>query len=879
MAHIMAAFKTMKTTISRLLILSLFFLPLQRVQAQHCPTPGRAKLLADFDLYRSILEKTHAGLYKYHSKEQIDSIFATGRKQITATTDVCGFYRQLAVIMSYIGSLHDDISLPDKLRKQLFAMKRYFPYPVKLADGKLLINIDGEKMAAGTEIHSINGVPVQQIIPGLYKYYTTDGFNISGKSEGINVWFPWFYFLEYGAAASFRVNDSITLPAVSMPEYGALYKKRHSLPLDTAMGRNYSFRLVDSLRAAILTVPTFALGNAESAEHAAYKKFLANSFSTLKAKNIRHLIVDIRGNGGGTDPNDLLTFSYLAYQPFKENASAFTLFQRVPYRLYCTDDTADVRDLEENLEDEHDRFVEGRYYQNPDYCRFWQPDSLAFRGDLYLLVDPAVASAASLFAAMVRSEGHARVIGAETMGGYYGHTGHNSLSYRLPQSGITFSISVVDLEQYVQPRKEISRGEGILPDISIHNHITDFLNNHDAVMDSVLHLVGQQRLEMKQRLGKKELLADLMYYRDTLPVKHKNLFNKISKAEFEQKVAAVAGNIDSLNEESFMIALYKLNVSIGDEHTRIEPRFKQGLPIQFTTFNDGIFVTGIAPPQSAMLLWKLIAINGHPIDEINQRFREVFKADNASYFEIYMQRYLDNPVFLKGLGILSSDENAEFTLRSGNNETRRVTLYAAGRDSLQLVSPSQYTTLLPYKQPDKNYWYEYDPERKTMYFNFAHCIEDERQPFPEFNKELFSSIDSLHPDKIIVDLRFNDGGNSGVLTPFMDSIQQSYLNKKRHLYVLIGKQTFSSALMNAVRFKRYTKATLVGQMTSGNINHYGEVRGFRLPNTKIVIGYSTRYWENWKGKKGALMPDTEINYSAINFINNKDEALEYIYQR
>ncbi|MBS0030078.1 S41 family peptidase [Chitinophaga sp. 22321] len=492
----------MKTIISCLLILLLFCMPLQRGLAQHCPTPGKAKLLADFDLYRSILEKTHAGLYKYHSKEQIDSIFTAGRKQITAITDVCGFYRQLTTIMSYIGSLHDDIFLPDKLKKQLFAAKGYFPYPVKLADGKLLVNIDGQKMAVGTEIHSINGVPVQQIIPGLYKYYTTDGFNISGKSEGINAWFPWFYFLEYGAAGSFRVNDSITLPAVSLPAYVAQYKKRHSLALDTAMGDNYTFRLIDSSRAAILTVPTFALGNAESAKHAAYKQFLHSSFNTLKAKNIRHLIVDIRGNGGGTDPNDLLTFSYLAYQPFKENASAFTLFQRVPYRQYCTDDTADVRDLEENLLDEHNRFREGKYYQNPDYCRFWQPDSLAFRGNLYLLVDPAVASAASLFASMVRSEGHARVIGSETMGGYYGHTGHNSLSYRLPQSGITFSISVVDLEQYVQPKKEIPYGAGILPDKIIHNSRTDFINNHDAVMDSVLLFIRAERSGMQAAGGR-----------------------------------------------------------------------------------------------------------------------------------------------------------------------------------------------------------------------------------------------------------------------------------------------------------------------------------------------------------------------------------------
>lgn len=382
-----------------------------------------------------------------------------------------------------------------------------------------------------------------------------------------------------------------------------------------------------------------------------------------------------------------------------------------------------------------------------------------------------------------------------------------------------------------------------------------------------------------QNLTKKELLEDLMYYRDTLPVKHKNLYDKISKAEFEKKVAMIASKIDTLNYETFMVELFKLNVSIGDEHTRIEPRFRLALPIKFEMFDDGIFVTSIDPQKSACLLSKLTAINGHPIDEINRKFKEVIKDDNKSYFEIYRQQLLNNPSFLKGLGILASDESAVFTLQNSSQETLRITLNAVDKDSLKLAMSSQYETMLPYKAGDKDYWYEYDAAGKTIYFNFVHCIEDDNHPFPQFNEELFSKIKDAQPNKIIIDLRFNSGGNSGVLTPFIDSIKHSYLNRKGHFFVLIGKSTFSSSLMNAIELKRNTNAVLVGQMTSGNINHYGEVRGFRLPNTKIVIGYSTMYWENWKGKKGALMPDIAITYKSRNFINNKDEALEYIYKR
>jgi hypothetical protein len=82
--------------------------------------------------------------------------------------------------------------------------------------------------------------------------------------------------------------------------------------------------------------------------------------------------------------------------------------------------------------------------------------------------------------------------------------------------------------------------------------------------------------------------------------------------------------------------------------------------------------------------------------------------------------------------------------------------------------------------------------------------------------------------------------------------------------------------MNAVELKRNLAVTFVGEPTSGSINHYGEVRGFTLPKTKLTIGYSTKYWETWKGKKGPLKPDVAIQYSLNKFKESKDEALEYV---
>lgn len=460
---------------------------------------GKEALTADLNLYKNILEKGHAGLYKYHSKEQVDSLFNRYSAQISDNTDLLTFFKYLSTILTYIGSLHDDISLPDSLLGNMVVQPAFFPYPIRVTDNKLLVNIDGVKIPAGAEILSINGQPTSRILPGLYKYYTTDGLNITGKIPGINKNFPLFYRYEYGASKKFLVVYkpfqqskplSITLNATTLKDYAVLSKKRHSLALDTLLQNKYDFTIIDSLHTAVLTVNTFDLGNAESKKHAAYKQFLQQCFATLKARNMQHLVVDIRKNGGGSDPNDLLTFSFLAHHPFKENKEAFSIFQQVPFKEYFTGDSSDIQDIEDNFHLEHNQLQNGRYYQNPSYNPFWQPDSLAFKGKLYLLISPAVASAASLFASMVKSEGYATVIGEESMGGYYGHTGHNSVDYQLPHTKIDFSFSVIDLLQYVTEKKEIPFGSGIIPDKIVTQTQKDFISNRDTILRFTLKLIA-----------------------------------------------------------------------------------------------------------------------------------------------------------------------------------------------------------------------------------------------------------------------------------------------------------------------------------------------------------------------------------------------------
>ena len=467
------------------------------IQCTTPPTATKTKFQTDFRLCTQIFKQAHAGIYKYHSPRQVDSVFAHYQHRITDSTDLVTLYSYLAAATTYLGSLHDSVNLPDSTRERLAQPAVFFPYPVRLLDSVLVCDARGGPLPAGAIIDQINGIPVSQLLARLEQYYTTDGNHRAGKQIGINQHFSWFFRLAYGPCHFFKVVyhqcgqravHQMSMAAQSLAT-GKRQKRYNPFPSPTGLP-DYAFQLLRPRSTALLTVNTFEFKGEQETAHQHYVHFLDSCFRVIKHQRIRHLIVDIRQNGGGDDPNDLVTFSYLAHQPFRENKTAFTLFQKVPLPQYYREEEKGERtQLETELSREFTHHQQERYYQAARYNPLWQPSPLAFRGKLYLLISPAVASAGSLFASLVASESRAVLIGQETMGGYYGHTGHKSVEYELPNSKIRVHFSIVDLQQAVVAQPQTPNGTGVLPTYAVVQDCESYLDQRDTEMEAALKLI------------------------------------------------------------------------------------------------------------------------------------------------------------------------------------------------------------------------------------------------------------------------------------------------------------------------------------------------------------------------------------------------------
>lgn len=77
-------------------------------------------------------------------------------------------------------------------------------------------------------------------------------------------------------------------------------------------------------------------------------------------------------------------------------------------------------------------------------------------------------------------------------------------------------------------------------------------------------------------------------------------------------------------------------------------------------------------------------------------------------------------------------------------------------------------------------------------------------------------------------------------------------------------------------FKRLTNAVYVGEETAGKPNHFGEVKNFQLPASKLWVNYSTKYFKVTDEEVNTITPDVRIEMSFSDFIKGIDPVYEWI---
>lgn len=511
----------MKMNFSPLLLISICLLSCtskkafnKKIKAKHTVE----ELRDDLSIVKKSLENNHPGVFWYINKKDFDFKFDSLTQSLKEPATSLEFYRQLAPVVASVKCGHTKLVYPglrlsktqkDSLKKRGDLSLSQLNYIVD--SNRVFIKNAGKKQLdslKGTEIVSIDGIEVSTIIKACESLYASDGYNQTFYPAALEKSFDVYYYLRYGRSDSSKMllkkanaNYEYVLKTIKpankekrilTPEevgkkkiadkYAKKLKRKNQYKGLDKFGKPLLDLKFDSVlnNTAIMTVKSFSF------DHSNFRKFFRESFKELEERNIEHLVLDLRDNGGGNLLNCSRLFRYLYNQPHQFTGKAYTKNSYVK-AIKHEDKLLAVKVLGVAFYPITllSKFVFERkdsvgYHSYIPTAHPKKPLKSGFNGALKVLINGYSFSATSLLSANLQSVKRGTFIGEETGGGYNQCTAGRIPYLNLPNTGLKLRLPlrVIQLNQ-----KRDLYGRGIFPDVEVKENFKDVLNNKDALME------------------------------------------------------------------------------------------------------------------------------------------------------------------------------------------------------------------------------------------------------------------------------------------------------------------------------------------------------------------------------------------------------------
>ena len=475
-------------TLLQLVFNMALFISTAIVGAQNAYNPMELK--EDFQLFRTALEEAHPGIYRYETKSSMDGSFEAIEKQLHQPLNQQEFYKILNPVLAKIGCGHTKlIPSEDNGFMYYYNTETLFPLKLFLDKNKAYVRYSYDtdnKLEPGTEITSINGMDMEEIIQGLLNNLFSDGHNQTFKyyelNRYFNALFSNFYLDEGKSHNEFNITykhhgrkGSRALPSVS-------YQK--VLEHDAAEQNSTPYQLeFKNAKTALMTIRTFW----PDGEKYNFEAFLKESFAEINDKNIENLILDLRGNEGGKDAFGSLLLSYLVNADFRY----YDKLVVATNEKFSFVDHAQLPEGYDELRALITQTEDGEFrWEHNGNLTVQTPQEHPFKGQIYVLIDGACFSVTSEFCAVANHLDRVSFIGEETGGGYYGNNSGAFVIVTLPNSKMKLGIPLMAYYTAVKDYEFTDRG--IMPDHPIRNTIKEVLTPGDEVLDWTLGRINKK---------------------------------------------------------------------------------------------------------------------------------------------------------------------------------------------------------------------------------------------------------------------------------------------------------------------------------------------------------------------------------------------------
>ena len=376
-----------------------------------------------------------------------------------------------------------------------------------------------------------------------------------------------------------------------------------------------------------------------------------------------------------------------------------------------------------------------------------------------------------------------------------------------------------------------------------------------------------------------------------LAEKHPDLFFRTDSEWYYHAMSMVAKQSPGKSRFQVSIRLQQVLAAMGDAHTQINYHFlvekSHILPLEYYWFEDGIYLLETDKEYEALLGKKLTAVNNVPIEVVIDSLATLLVLDNHSVVLNRIPQMLTWVQLLEYFGF-ADDKELSITVKGSTGEKLSRTIHLPV-DLGEMISVHPSSLPLGWQDQKTFFREQYFENEHIYYIQYNRCWSREVEEdygsgasalfmpsFKEFEKQVYPALKKKEIDKLVFDIRFNKGGHASQGTEFISKICKTLPKDHGDIFVLMGRVTSESAITNTVDFMKSADVILVGEETSGKPNYFGEVNRFVLPESRLIVSYSTRYFSMLDEDLPTLHPDLVTPLGFEQYMKGIDPAMEAV---
>ena len=465
------------------------------------------QLEEDYSLYKEILQAHHPSLTWYTSPDSMDYYFTWGKENLKEGMTEPEFRKVLSYVTSKINCGHTTVRPSKSWVKYADTVKlgKMFPLSLKVWEQGMVVTANLNRkdsiLKRGTIISRINGKTWTSIVDTLFEYLSTDGYNRTHKFQTLSNrgFFGSLYSSLFGLSDKYEVDyiDSSglakrTIIPVYDPSKDPLLQ-RGTRPFRTRVKppskkerreiakNNIRLLKIDTANhSAMMDLGSFGRGYG-------LRGFYRNSFRTLKERNIEDLIIDVRGNGGGSVTNSTILSRYVAEKKFRVSDSLYAIRKGSIYEKYIQNHFWNKLFMTFFTRKKRDGYYHFGYFER----HYFKPKKkYNYKGRVYILTGGNSFSATTLFVGTVINQDNVTVVGEETGGGAYGNSAWLIPDGKLPITGVRFRLPLFRLVINKDLPKD---GRGVQPEILSLPTIEAIKRGADYKVEKAMELIRVEK--------------------------------------------------------------------------------------------------------------------------------------------------------------------------------------------------------------------------------------------------------------------------------------------------------------------------------------------------------------------------------------------------